>query len=122
MALLVWEEVTWPAFVAGLEGFRDHFPRAARAPDAFPENASDIISLLNTWACRLSTERAPGALETWLEDNRPVLENVGPLTISDPRLPAHAEELGERVTVYHPLEVLDASLTGGSLRGRGLGG
>jgi len=38
------------------------------------------------------------------------------------QIAAHAEELGERVTVYHPLEVLDASLTGGSLRGRGLGG
>ena len=94
MALLVWEDVTWPDFVAGLEGFRDHFTRAARAPDAFPENAADIIRLLNRWACRLSTERAPGALETWLEDNAAALEKLAPLTISDPRLPAHAEELG----------------------------
>jgi glycolate oxidase iron-sulfur subunit len=38
------------------------------------------------------------------------------------QIAAHSEELGERVTVYHPLEVLDASLTGASLRGRGLGG
>ena len=94
MALLVWEEVTWPAFVAGLEGFRDHFTRAAQAPDVFPEKAADIIRLLNRWACRLSTERAPSALETWLEDNRAAIERVEPLTISDLRLPAHAEELG----------------------------
>ena len=91
MAPLVWEDVTWPDFVAGLEGFRDHFPRAAQAPDAFPENAADIIRLLNRWACRLSTERAPGALETWLRDKASALARVAPLTISDP-LPA--EELG----------------------------
>ena len=66
MALLAWDEVTWPDFVAGLEGFRDHFTRAARAPDVFPVKAADIIRLLNKWACRLSTERAPAALETWL--------------------------------------------------------
>ena len=94
MALLVWEDVKWPDFVAGLEGFRDHFPRTAQAPDVFPQDAAEIISLLNRWACRLSSERAPGALETWLEDNAAALEKVEPLTISDPRLPAHAEELG----------------------------
>jgi hypothetical protein len=94
MALLAWDEVTWPDFVAGLEGLRDHFPRAARAPDAFPEHAADIVHLLNKWACRLSTERAPGALDKWLKDNAAALEKVAPLTISDPRLPAHAGDLG----------------------------
>ena len=94
MALLAWDDVTWPDFVAGLEGFRDHFTRAARAPDAFPRDAADIILLLNKWACRLSTERAPGALETWLKANAAALERVEPLTIVDARLPAHAEELG----------------------------
>jgi hypothetical protein len=94
MALLPWDEVTWSAFVAGLEGFREHFPQAARAPEAHPENAADIIHLLNKWACRLSSERAPGALETWLEASAAALEQVAPLTISDPRLPANAEELG----------------------------
>ena len=91
MALLVWENVTWPAFVAGLEGFRDHFTRAARAPEPRPESAAEIIVVLNRWACRLSTERAPGALETWLRDKASALDRVAPLTISDP-LPA--EELG----------------------------
>jgi hypothetical protein len=94
MALLVWEDVTWPEFVAGLEGFRDHFPRAARAPDSFPENAADIIRLLNTWACRLSTERAPRALESWLQDHATALEELEPLTILDSRLPARVDELG----------------------------
>ena len=55
MALLDWENVTWPAFVAGLEGFRDHFTRAARAPEPHPEGAAEIIGVLNRWACRLST-------------------------------------------------------------------
>ena len=91
MALLDWEKVTWPAFVAGLEGFRDHFTRAAQAPEPRPESAAEIIGVLNRWACRLSTERAPGALETWLRDKASALDRVAPLTISD-RLPA--EELG----------------------------
>jgi hypothetical protein len=94
MALLAWDDVTWPDFVAGLEGFRDHFPRAADAPETFPEDAAGIIALLNKWACRLSTERAPGALETWLEDHAAAVAELAPLTISDPRLPTHAEELG----------------------------
>ena len=91
MALIVWEDVTWPTFVAGLEGFRDHFTRAAQAPEPRPESAAEIIGVLNRWACRLSTERAPGALETWLRDKAFALDRVAPLTISAP-LPA--EELG----------------------------
>ena len=91
MALLDWENVTWPAFVAGLEGFRDDFTRAARAPEPHPEGAAEMIGVLNRWACRLSTERAPGALETWLRDKASALDRVAPLTISAP-LPA--EELG----------------------------
>jgi hypothetical protein len=91
MALLDWENLTWPAFVVGLEGFREHFPRAAQAPEPRPESAAEIIGVLNRWACRLSTERAPGALETWLRDKASALDRVEPLTISDP-LPA--EEFG----------------------------
>ena len=91
MALLDWENLTWPAFVAGLEGFRDHFTRAARAPEPRPESAAEIIGVLNRWACRLSTERAPDALDSWLHDHTAVFEKLEPLTISDP-LPA--EELG----------------------------
>jgi hypothetical protein len=94
MALLAWEDVSWAGFVAGLEGFRDHFTRAARAPDHHPENTADVIRILNRWACRLSTERAPAALETWLRAHAADLENVQSLTISDPRLPDHAEALG----------------------------
>ena len=47
MALLDWEKVTWPDFVAGLEGFRDHFPRAAHAPEPRPETAAEIVAVLN---------------------------------------------------------------------------
>jgi hypothetical protein len=90
--ILAWDDVTWPAFVAGLRGFRDHFTRAARAPEPHPENPPEIIGVLNRWACRLSTERAPGALETWLQDHP--LKALEPLMISDPSVPDHADELG----------------------------
>jgi hypothetical protein len=92
MALLAWNEVTWPRFVAGLEAYREYFPRAFAAPEVFPESAEDIVRLLNRWACRLSTERAPGALQAWLDAHD--LQGYASLTISDPRLPARADELG----------------------------
>ena len=94
MALLAWDEVSWADFVAGLEGYRDHFTRAAQAPDRHPENAAEIIAVLNKWACRLSTARAPAALESWLRAHAADLEDVDLLTISDPRMPDHAKELG----------------------------
>jgi hypothetical protein len=94
MALLVWEDVTWPDFVAGLEGYSEHFSRAADAPETFPEDAAGIIALLNKWACRLSSERAPDALDSWLHDHTAVLEELEPLTIVDPRLLARVDELG----------------------------
>jgi hypothetical protein len=94
MALLVWDRVTWNDFVAGLEGYRDHFLRAARAPQHHPENAAEIIALLNKWACRLSTTRAPGALGSWLRAHAADLMKVERLTITDPRLPDHVEALG----------------------------
>jgi hypothetical protein len=93
MALLVWENVTWPAFVAGLEEFRKHFPRAATTPEPRAENAAEIVAVLNRWACRLSAERAPGALQCWLNDHD--LEKLAGLTILDPRLATRAGELGD---------------------------
>jgi hypothetical protein len=90
MGLLAWEDVTWPRFVAGLEGFRDGFPRAAQAPEPRPESAAEIVGVLNRWACRLSTERAPGALEAWLANN--TMAKFAPLAISDADLPT--DELG----------------------------
>jgi hypothetical protein len=92
MGLLDWDDVTWPDFVAGLEGFRDHFPRAATVPEPRLESAAEIVGVLNRWACRLSTERAPGALEKWLRAHD--LEEFEQLTILDPRLPGRADELG----------------------------
>ena len=90
MGLLAWDEVTWPDFVRGLEGFRDGFPRAAQAPEPRPESAAEIVGVLNRWACRLSTERAPGALEAWLANN--TVAKFAPLAISDADLPT--DELG----------------------------
>jgi hypothetical protein len=109
MALLAWAEVSWADFVAGLEGYRDHFTRKGdgerayaglldaiegEPPAALPERARDIVLLLNKWACRLSTARAPGALEAWLRDHVAALAEVEALTISDSRVPEHAEKLG----------------------------
>src|SRR5262245_34507185 len=92
MGPLEWEKVTWLTFVRGLEDFRDGFPRAAHAPDPEPASAAEIVRVLNQWACRISTERAPTALAAWLHAHD--LGELAPLTISDPRVPEHAEELG----------------------------
>jgi hypothetical protein len=92
MGLLDWDDVTWPDFVAGLEGFRDHFPRAATAPEPRLESAAEIVGVLNRWACRLSTERAPVALEEWLRAHD--LTKFEALTISDPGAPKNAVGLG----------------------------
>jgi hypothetical protein len=102
MALLVWEKASWAGFVAGLEGFRDHFTtdRGNRAYADFldlpkgPDSATELVGLLNRWACRLSTAHAPGALAGWLRDHLAELEDVEALTILDPRVPERAEELG----------------------------
>jgi hypothetical protein len=102
MALLTWENVSWAGFVAGLEGFRDHFTtdRANRAYADFlqlqkgPDYATEVVRLLNRWACRLSSDRAPVALEAWLGAHAAALKEVERLTILDPRVPDHAEELG----------------------------
>jgi hypothetical protein len=102
MALLAWEDVSWPLFVAGLEGFRDHFTtdRADRAYADFldrpkgPDYATELVRLLNRWACRLSSDRAPAALEAWLRAHAADLEEIERLTILDARVPDHADELG----------------------------
>jgi hypothetical protein len=102
MALLAWEDVSWAGFVAGLEGFRDHFTtdRANRAYADFldlpkgPDYATELVRLLNRWACRLSSDRAPVALDGWLQGHVAALEDLEGLTISDPRVPEHTEELG----------------------------
>jgi hypothetical protein len=108
--LLAWDEVSWAEFVAGLEGYRDHFTRRGdgerayaglieaierESPESLPDRAADIVRLLNKWACRLSTTRAPGALESWLRTYATALAEVEPLTISDVRVPAYAEGVGD---------------------------
>jgi hypothetical protein len=103
MALLVWDEVSWDGFVAGLEGFRDHFTtdRANRAYADFidlpkdPDYASELVRLLNRWACRLSSDRAPVALEEWLRAHAADLEKLEGVTILDALVRDHAQELGD---------------------------
>lgn len=108
MALLAWDEVTWDSFVAGLEGYRDHFTREGgertyagliaaiqeERAESLPERATGIVGLLNKWACRLSVARAPGALESWLRGHVAELEEIDGLTIVDLSLPDGAAELG----------------------------
>jgi hypothetical protein len=102
MALLAWEDVSWAGFVSGLEGFRDHFTtdRANRAYADFlarskdPGYATELVRLLNRWACRLSSDRAPVALEAWLRAHAADLEEIERLTILDARVPEHTQELG----------------------------
>jgi len=93
MALLVWDDVTWPKFIAGLEGFRDNFTRAAVAPEPRPESAAEIVAVLNKWACRLSSALAPPALEAWLDGHE--LAEIRVLTISDSQVPSRVDELGD---------------------------
>jgi hypothetical protein len=102
MALIAWEDVSWDGFVAGLEGFRDHFTteRANRAYTDFldlpqgPDYATELVRLLNRWACRLSSDRAPVVLETWLRAHAGDLEEVERLTILDARVRDDAPVLG----------------------------
>jgi hypothetical protein len=102
MALLAWDEVSWDGFVAGLAGFRDHFTteRANRAYADFlarpkgPDYATELVRLLNRWACRLSSDRAPVALEAWMRAHTADLQEIERLTILDARVRDHIEELG----------------------------
>jgi hypothetical protein len=108
MALITWSGVSWDDFVTGLEGYRDQFTREGSerayaglldaiegtSQAALPGRAADIVALLNKWACRLSTARAPGGLEVWLQGHLSALADVETLTITDPRVPEHTEDLG----------------------------
>jgi hypothetical protein len=109
MALLDWENLSWEGFVAGVQGYRDHFSPRDREDHAYfrsldvvqahplaerSDYAGEIVHLLNTWACRLSSERAPGALNEWMRDHAVDLETVEVLTIVDPNIPYHTAKLG----------------------------
>lgn len=109
MALLVWDDVTWTTFIEGVQGYRDHFAPKDREDRAYtrcldvmqarplaerPEYSTELVLLLNTWACRLSSARAPSALMEWLQGHVAALEEMEPLAISDPRVCDHTERLG----------------------------
>jgi hypothetical protein len=103
VALLAWQDVSWAGFVRGLEGYRDHVTtdRGNRAYADFlalpkgPDHATELVGLLNRWACRLSTTHAPSALAEWMRSHRADLDEVRTLTISDPRVRGHANEIGD---------------------------
>ena len=111
MALLDWDQLTWDGFVAGARGYRDDFapedggedsayvrclallqgqPIAARAA-----KSPEVVRLLNTWACRLSSTLTPPLLAEWIVTCSAELDALQPLTILDRRLPAHADAIGE---------------------------
>jgi hypothetical protein len=109
VARLTWDDLSWTDFVAGLKGYRDHFSAKDREDRAYfrcldamqaqpltkrPAFAPDLVGLLNTWACRLSSERAPAALEAWLAKHVRDLEQLEPLTILDPGVRHHTAEIG----------------------------
>jgi hypothetical protein len=109
VARLAWDDLSWTAFVAGLKGYRDHFSPKDREDRAYfhcldviqgqplaarPALAGDLVRLLNTWACRLSSERAPAALEAWLRGHVAKLQQLEPLTILDARVRDRVAEVG----------------------------
>ena len=108
MALLTWAELSWDEFVVGLEGFRDHFSGENREDESYfrcllplqerplqdRAEGSDLVGVLNRWACRLSSVKTPGLIASWARAEMTRLERFDSLRIADAELPEHAEELG----------------------------
>jgi hypothetical protein len=109
VALLDWQNLSWEGFVAGITGYRDQFSPKSREDHAYfrsldviqahplaerSQYASEIVHLLNTWACRLSSERAPRALDEWMGSHAEDLETVETLAIVDPDVRYHTTKLG----------------------------
>ena len=125
MALLDWDAVKWAAFVAGVRGYRDDFAPKGREDLAYlrglslvqevplarrAERSPEILRLLNTWACRLSSSLTPPLLAGWIGANTRALAKLEPLTIVHPELPARAAAIG----ALH--DELIASLRAGGVR------
>jgi hypothetical protein len=108
VALLNWTELSWSGFVAGLEGYRDHFAGKSREDEAYVgcldvmqtrpltarADGSELVHFLNRWACRLSSVRTPGLIAGWARSRMTCLEELEPLALIDPGLPDRAEKLG----------------------------
>jgi hypothetical protein len=109
MAVLAWNDLSWDAFVAGLQGYRDGYSGKDREDLAYfraldliqgapvqarPAHSQDIVRLLNTWACRLSSTLTPGLLADWLGGRLGRFEALDTLTVLDSAVLEHAEELG----------------------------
>lgn len=110
MTLLDWDGLSWEAFVAGLRGYRDDFAPKGREDQAYlrgltlvqelplaqrAERSPEIVRLLNTWACRLSSSLTPVLLADWIRARAAELQELEPLTVVDADLPARAEAIGE---------------------------
>ena len=108
MALLKWTELSWDEFVGGLEGYRDFFSGKSREDESYfrcvelmqerPLRARaegrELVDFLNRWACRLSSRSTPELIANWVQGHMARLEWFESLTILDPDVPGHAEELG----------------------------
>jgi hypothetical protein len=109
VALLDWSDVSWADFIAGLEGYRDHYAPKSREDLAYlrcleamqgqpmsmrPAKSRELVGFLNTWACRLSSARAPTLIGDWLHARLDTLEDLEPLAITDPAVAKRAGALG----------------------------
>src|SRR4051812_17257210 len=91
MAPLQWDRLTWPEFVAKLEGYRENFSKKGREDPAYVRclrimqerpmaqraaRARDIVLFLNTWACHLPREPAVQGMSRWIREHVEPLERL----------------------------------------------
>lgn len=107
MAPLYWDRLTWPEFVAKLEGYRERYSRQGREDPAYLRclrimrerpmrdravRTRDIVLFLNTWSCHLPREVSVKAMSAWIREHLTELEALEGLRLTDDdfldRLPA----------------------------------
>lgn len=96
MAPLHWDRLTWPEFVAKLEGYRRDYSERGREDPAYRKclrimserpmaqraaRSRDIVLFLNTWSCHLPREHSIQALSGWIRGHPPELEALEDTTL-----------------------------------------